>query len=318
MGDVEPHESGLASGLVNTSFMMGGALGLAVLVGDLLGPQHVAAGRRRRPGRRGARRLPARLRRRRGLRAAGRGRRRGLPAAAADGDAGRDVRRARRGRLPRPGLTRLTVVRGHPPTVARMTSFLLRSARVVELGEGTAHGPAARRARARRPGRRGRPGPRPSGRARGARRRGTLAGAGPVGPARAPRPVDRHLAAPRPRADPLGRGRPRAGRRAPDRGARRTGHRLGPPPLPLGPRPDRHRARRRRARHPGRADQRRRPPRLAQLDGAGGPRAPVARHGRRRVGVVRGVRPPGHRRRQRRHLARRLPAHAWRPRPRWA
>jgi predicted MFS family arabinose efflux permease len=32
MGDVEPDEAGLASGLVNTSFMMGGALGLAVLV----------------------------------------------------------------------------------------------------------------------------------------------------------------------------------------------------------------------------------------------------------------------------------------------
>ena len=31
MSDVEPHESGLASGIVNTSFMMGGALGLAVL-----------------------------------------------------------------------------------------------------------------------------------------------------------------------------------------------------------------------------------------------------------------------------------------------
>jgi EmrB/QacA subfamily drug resistance transporter len=31
MGDVRPHESGLASGLVNTSFMLGGALGLAVL-----------------------------------------------------------------------------------------------------------------------------------------------------------------------------------------------------------------------------------------------------------------------------------------------
>ena len=31
MGDVEPSESGLASGIVNTSFMMGGAVGLAVL-----------------------------------------------------------------------------------------------------------------------------------------------------------------------------------------------------------------------------------------------------------------------------------------------
>lgn len=31
MGDVPPHESGLASGVVNTAFMMGGALGLALL-----------------------------------------------------------------------------------------------------------------------------------------------------------------------------------------------------------------------------------------------------------------------------------------------
>jgi len=31
MSDVKPEESGLASGLVNTAFMMGGALGLAVL-----------------------------------------------------------------------------------------------------------------------------------------------------------------------------------------------------------------------------------------------------------------------------------------------
>jgi sugar phosphate permease len=31
MSDVRPEESGLASGIVNTSFMMGGALGLAVL-----------------------------------------------------------------------------------------------------------------------------------------------------------------------------------------------------------------------------------------------------------------------------------------------
>ncbi|MGB2873861.1 MAG: hypothetical protein WBB76_00125, partial [Gaiellaceae bacterium] len=31
MSDVAPEEAGLASGLVNTAFMMGGALGLAVL-----------------------------------------------------------------------------------------------------------------------------------------------------------------------------------------------------------------------------------------------------------------------------------------------
>ena len=31
MSDVDESESGLASGIVNTSFMMGGALGLAVL-----------------------------------------------------------------------------------------------------------------------------------------------------------------------------------------------------------------------------------------------------------------------------------------------
>jgi MFS family permease len=31
MSDVGPHESGLASGLLNTAFMMGGALGLAIL-----------------------------------------------------------------------------------------------------------------------------------------------------------------------------------------------------------------------------------------------------------------------------------------------
>ena len=31
MSDVAPEESGLASGVINTAFMMGGALGLAVL-----------------------------------------------------------------------------------------------------------------------------------------------------------------------------------------------------------------------------------------------------------------------------------------------
>jgi len=33
MADVAPEESGLASGIVNTAFMMGGALGLASLTG---------------------------------------------------------------------------------------------------------------------------------------------------------------------------------------------------------------------------------------------------------------------------------------------
>ena len=37
MGDVEPDESGLASGVVNTAFMMGGALGLAILASGAAG-----------------------------------------------------------------------------------------------------------------------------------------------------------------------------------------------------------------------------------------------------------------------------------------
>jgi MFS family permease len=50
MSDVEPSESGLASGVVNTGFMMGGALGLAVLAslaawrtGNLGGSDDVSA-----------------------------------------------------------------------------------------------------------------------------------------------------------------------------------------------------------------------------------------------------------------------------------
>ena len=68
MSEVKPEESGLASGIVNTSFMMGGALGLAVL-GERRGVAH----RRTRVGgplaRVGAdRRLPRRLRGRRAVR----------------------------------------------------------------------------------------------------------------------------------------------------------------------------------------------------------------------------------------------------------
>ena len=95
MSDVDESESGLASGIVNTSFMMGGALGLAVLAS-------LAAAHDRRRGRRRSRALlvgatssrsasarPARWRRRRSARGSCRcahraARRRG-PAAAAGG-----------------------------------------------------------------------------------------------------------------------------------------------------------------------------------------------------------------------------------------
>ena len=76
MSDVDPSESGLASGVVNTSFMMGGALGLAVLVSlassrtDSLTASGVG------PARRAQRRLPLGVSRRRFLRCLGGGRRR--------------------------------------------------------------------------------------------------------------------------------------------------------------------------------------------------------------------------------------------------
>jgi MFS family permease len=44
MSDVEPENSGLASGITNTAFMMGGALGLAVLASAAAArTQHLAA-----------------------------------------------------------------------------------------------------------------------------------------------------------------------------------------------------------------------------------------------------------------------------------
>ena len=58
MGDVEPEESGLASGIVNTAFMMGGALGLAVLASlAAVAHRHLAASGDER-ARRAERRLP--------------------------------------------------------------------------------------------------------------------------------------------------------------------------------------------------------------------------------------------------------------------
>ena len=84
MSDVEPEQSGLASGVINTSFMMGGALGLAVLAS-------VAASRTIEPGRlrlsahrRAHRRLPRGVPDRRPLRRRGRGSRRAAPTEPAD------------------------------------------------------------------------------------------------------------------------------------------------------------------------------------------------------------------------------------------
>ena len=96
MSDVEPTEAGLASGVVNTSFMMGGALGLAVLA-SLAASAHRHARRVGRQPARGAHgRIPRRVPRRRDLRGRGRCDRRLAP------PPGRIRERAPRGREPEP------------------------------------------------------------------------------------------------------------------------------------------------------------------------------------------------------------------------
>ena len=95
MSDVEPEQSGLASGVINTSFMMGGALGLAILAS-------VAASRT--SSRRAHRRLPRGVPDRRPLRRRGRGPRRApAPEPAAARPRAGSCRSARAGnRLERP------------------------------------------------------------------------------------------------------------------------------------------------------------------------------------------------------------------------
>ncbi len=73
MSDVEPTEAGLASGIVNTSFMMGGAVGLAILASRRGFPDVSPGGLGRAACRRPGRRLPPRVPDRGDLRRGGRG-----------------------------------------------------------------------------------------------------------------------------------------------------------------------------------------------------------------------------------------------------
>ena len=98
MGDVEQSDAGLASGVVNTSFMMGGALGLAVLASVAASRTLAAAGCGPQPRQRADRRLSRRFPDRRRVRAhRGRARRDAAPRA------GRGARGGARRSRPRPG-----------------------------------------------------------------------------------------------------------------------------------------------------------------------------------------------------------------------
>ena len=80
MSDVEPRSRASPPGVVNTAFMMGGALGLAVLASLAASRTDSLRGSGASDARGAHRRLPPRVPRRRALRGRGGGRRRVLPA----------------------------------------------------------------------------------------------------------------------------------------------------------------------------------------------------------------------------------------------
>ena len=105
MSDVDQSEAGLASGVVNTSFMMGGALGLAVLASLAASQDGQPARLRGRPAGRAQRRLPPGVPRRGRVRRAG-GRDRGRVHPGGRSRPARSGRRARRARGRRSRLRR--------------------------------------------------------------------------------------------------------------------------------------------------------------------------------------------------------------------